>query len=141
MSKRETVLLALLSRLTTAGLVVERNLAVPLDIPAGGFLVLHDGTPGQPETTLSPLTYHYRHRAQLDLAVTAATGTATDAAFDVLASAVGAALAADRTLGGTCDWVEAEAPDTEQIAPDGAAPVKGAVIGIVLHYSTSDPLG
>ena len=50
-------------------------------------------------------------------------------------------LAADRTLGGLCDWVEAEAPRPVDLAVDGAATLKAAVIPIVLHYAMSDPLG
>ena len=30
--------------------------------------------------------------------------------FDTLTASIGAAIAGDRTLGGLCDWVEAEAP-------------------------------
>jgi hypothetical protein len=52
----------------------------------------------------------------------------------------GAALAADRTLGGLCDWVEAEAPRPVDLPIDGAASLKAAVIPVVLHYSTADPL-
>ena len=49
-------------------------------------------------------------------------------------------LSADRTLGGLCDWVEAEAPRPVDLAVDGAAALKAAVIPVVLHYATSDPL-
>jgi hypothetical protein len=59
----------------------------------------------------------------------------------VLAAGVGAALPADRTLGGLCDWVEAEAPRPVDLAIDGAAVMKAAVITIVLHYASADPLG
>ena len=62
-------------------------------------------------------------------------------AFDALAAGVGIALAADRTLGGLCDWVEAEAPRPVDLAVDGAATLKAAVIPIVLHYASADPLG
>ena len=50
-------------------------------------------------------------------------------------------LAADRTLGGLCDWVEAEAPRPVDLAIDGAAGLKAAVIPIVLQYASTDPLG
>ncbi len=52
-----------------------------------------------------------------------------------------AALAADRTLGSLCDWVEAEAPQPVDLPVEGAASLKAAVIQVVLHYSTADPLG
>jgi hypothetical protein len=57
-----------------------------------------------------------------------------------LAADVGTSLAADRTLAGLCDWAEAEAPRPIDLAIDGAAALKAAVIPIVLHYSTSDSL-
>jgi hypothetical protein len=88
--------------------------------------------------TLSPLRYHYHHRAEVEAVVQAGTGR--DTAFDSLAAGVGNALAAERTLGGLCEWVEAEAPRPVDLAIDGAATLKAAVIPIVLHYSTGDPL-
>jgi len=63
-----------------------------------------------------------------------------DAAFDTLTASIGTALAADRTLGGLCDWVEAEAPRPVDLPVEGAASLKAAVIPVVLHYSTADPL-
>ena len=58
-----------------------------------------------------------------------------------MAAGVGTALSADRTLGGLCDWVEAEAPRRSTSPIDGAAALKAAVIPIVLHYASADPLG
>jgi hypothetical protein len=58
----------------------------------------------------------------------------------MLAVGVGVTLAVDRTLGGLCDWVEAEAPHPVDLAVDGAATLKAAVITIVLHYASADPL-
>ena len=62
-------------------------------------------------------------------------------ASDTLCASIGTALAADRTLGGLCDWVEAEAPRPVDLPVEGAASLKAAVIPVVLHYSTADPLG
>ena len=140
-SKREQVLKALLVALGAAmpaGVALLRNVVLPERVPAAGLLILRDGDPGEAAVTLSPLCYHYRHRAEIDAVVQSATDR--DAAFEVLAAGVGAALAADRTLGGHSDWVEAEAPHPVDLAIDGAATLKAAVITIVLHYSTSDPL-
>jgi len=61
--------------------------------------------------------------------------------FDSLCASVGAALAEDRTLGGLCDWVEAEAPQPVDLPVDGGTSLKAALITIVLQYSTQDPLG
>jgi hypothetical protein len=140
-SKREQVLGALFAALGAAipaGGSLLRNAALPERVPAAGLLILRDGDPGEPAVTLSPLRYHYQHRAEVEAIVQSAR---RDAMFDVLAASVGVALAGDRTLGGLCDWVEAEAPRPVDLAIDGAAALKAAVITIVLHYSTSGPLG
>jgi hypothetical protein len=108
-------------------------------VPATGLLILRDGEPGEPAATISPLRYHYQHRAEIEAVVQAGTGR--DAAFDSLTAGVGIVLAADRTLGGLCDWVEAEAPRPVDLAVEGAASFKAAVIPIVLHYASADPLG
>jgi hypothetical protein len=142
-SPRETILQALQAALEArmpSGAVLERNIALPARIPAGGAAILRDGEPGEPEVTLSPVLYHYAHRAEVDLLVEDLP-QARDATFDALARALGAAVANDRTLGGLCDWVEAEAPRPVDLPVEGAVSLKAAVIPVVLHYSTADPLG
>ena len=99
---------------------------MPERIPATGLIILRDGQPGEPEVTLSPLCYHYQHRAELEVVVQAGTGRAS--AFDDLIAAIGAALEADRTLGGLCDWVEPEAPASIDLPVEGAAALKAAVL-------------
>lgn len=138
MSLRETILAALHARLLTVPAVPLRGEVLPERIPTDGLLILRDGEPGEPDVTLSPLTYHYQHRAEIEAVV---QGADRDAAFDMLAASIGAALAADRTLGGLCDWVEAEAPQPVDLPVEGAASLRAAVIPVVLHYSTADPLG
>lgn len=137
-SKRETILAALLARLQTLAAPVLRGDVLPERIPSTGLLILRDGKPGDPEVTLSPVTYFYEHRAELEVVIQAGTGR--DALFDALIASIGTALALDRTLGGLCDWVEAEAPEPVDLPIEGAAALKAAVITIVLHYATTDPL-
>ena len=56
MSKREDVLTALFAALAgVGGATVARNLALPTRIPAAGLVIMRDGTPGEPEVSLSPL--------------------------------------------------------------------------------------
>ena len=135
---RETILSALHAQLQTLAAPVLRGDVLPERIPATGLIILRDGKPGEPEVTLSPLSYFYEHRAELEVVIQAGTGR--DALFDALAADIGAALALDRTLGGLCDWVEAEAPEPVDLPIEGAAALKAAVIIVVLHYSTADPL-
>lgn len=139
MTQRETILSALADLLRTIPNVpVLRGEVLPERIPPAGLMILRDGEPGEPEVTLSPLTYHYRHRAEIEAVV---QGADRDATFDALCASIGAVIAADRTLGGLCDWVEAEAPQPVDLPVEGTASLKAAVIPVILHYSTTDPLG
>lgn len=136
---RETVLAALNARLLPLAALILRDEVLPERIPVAGLIILRDGQPGEPEVTLSPLRYHYQHRAELEVVVQA--GSDRPAAFDTLIAGIGIALEADPTLGGLCDWVEAEAPVPVDLPVEGAAAIKAAVIIVVLHYTTASPLG
>lgn len=136
-SPRETLLATLHSTLSTLPATVLRGEVLPERIPTAGFLVLRDGEPGAPEVTISPLTYHYEHQVEIEVVI---QGADREARFDALCLGLGTLIAADRTLGGLCDWIEAEAPKPVDLAFEGAASLKAAVLTITLHYTTSDPL-
>lgn len=134
---RETILTTLHARLSTLPATALRGDVLPERVPPDGLLILRDGEPGEPEVTLSPVAYHYQHRAEIEAVV---QGTDRDTAFDILCASIGTAIAADRTLSGLCDWIEAEAPRSVDLPVEGAASLKAAVIPVVLHYTTADPL-
>ena len=136
---RETVLAALHVRLQSLAALTLRDEVLPERIPSAGLIILRDGQPGEPDVTLSPLRYHYQHRAELEVVVQAGTGRTSG--FDTLIAAIGTALETDRTLGGLCDWVEPEAPASVDLPIEGAAALKAAVITVVLYYTTTGPLG
>ena len=139
MSKREDVLAALFVQLAgVGGATVARNTSLPTRVPAAGLVILRDGAPGEPEISLSPLTYHYDHEAVVEVIVQGEA--AQDAQFDAICVAIGARLAANRTLGGLCDWLEAAAPDPTEIITEGGEPMKGAAVSITLSYSTTNPI-
>ncbi len=98
-SARESILAALHARLSTLPATALRGEVLPERVPAEGFLILRDGEPGDPEAMLSPPACHYQHRAEIEAVV---QGGDRDAAFDTRTASVGAAFAADRTLGGLC---------------------------------------
>ncbi|MBK5945659.1 acyl-CoA transferase [Rhodobacter veldkampii DSM 11550] len=135
---RETILAALHARLQPLAALTLRDEVLPERIPAAGMIILRDGQPGEPEVTLSPLRYHYQHRAELEVVVQAGTGRASP--FDTLIASIGAAIESDRTLGGLCDWVEPESSASVDLPIEGAAALKAAVITVVLHYTTTGPL-
>jgi len=137
MTVRETILTALHARLSALPATTLRGEVLPERIPAEGLLILRDGEPGPPEVTLSPLTYHYQHRAEVEAIV---QGVDRDLAFDILCESIAAVISADQILGGLCDWVEAEAPQPVDLPVEGAASLKAALIPVVLHYSSADPL-
>ena len=139
MSTREAILAALFTSLQTIiGPKVLRNDVLPQRIPAGGILILRDGDPGEPEVTLSPLTYHYEHRAEIEVLVQQKTNQ--DAAFDTLTVAIGTKIESNRTLGGLCDWCEGLAPAPVELRLEGGEPMKAAVVPVMLVYSTTHPL-
>ena len=78
---RETILTALHTRLSALPATAQRGDVLPERVPIEGLLILRDGEPGEPEVTLSPLAYHYQHRAEIEAVV---QGSDRDAAFDTL---------------------------------------------------------
>ena len=140
-TRREQVLSSLFTLLQGigGGTIVLRNEVLPERIPAAGLLILRDGTPGEAEVTLSPLRYHWQHRAEVEVFVRGSSGL--ELAFDALAERIGHAIAADRTLGGLCDWIETDAPEPADLAVEGAPTIRAAVLILTLHYTSNDPLG
>ena len=142
MTDRETILQALFARLKTiTGVTVLRNEALPEKIPDGGLIILRDGDPGEPETLLSPVSYYWQHRALIEAVVQKGDQAARDLVLDGLYRKIALAIAGDRTLGGLCDRVTPQAPDSSVLAVDGAPQIKGAIIPVELIYVTADPLG
>ena len=140
-SVREAALVALLAVLRLVpGVTVQRETVVPETVPPGGLLIVRDGVPGDPETTLSPLTYHYEHAAKLEVMVQGAGAGPRAIRLDALLVALGHVLAADRTLGGAVEWLDWAAPETEDLAIPAGAALKGATVTVVLFYSTRNPL-
>jgi hypothetical protein len=106
---RETILAALHARLQPLAALTLRDEVLPERIPAAGLIILRDGKPGDPEVTLSPLTYFYEHRAELEVVIQAGTGSVS--LFDALTSDIGAARDAERAVDGVtglivANWVD-----------------------------------
>ena len=140
-SRREEVIQAVLALVTAAlpGATVKRNDELPMRVPAGGLAIVRDGDPGEPEVLMSPLTYLWDHAIQLELAAPAGAGR--EAALDDMLTALGAAIEADRTLGGLCDWLEPTAPDTNDATTENSQPVRWALLDLTATYATTSPLG
>ncbi len=140
-SKREQVLAALSDRLRgIAGVAVKRNEALPVTVPAGGLVILRDGDPGEPDVTLNPRTEFYSHRTEIEVFVTRPVDGGGEGMLDALLSQIGAALAADRSLGGLAENLFCSAPETSVLAIEGAAPILAARLTITIEYLAGDPL-
>lgn len=117
---------------------VTRNSMLPEYIPAGGFVNILDGDPGEPDYMLGGSgEVDYAHRAEIDLAVEDADPAARDAAFAELVAGVGAAMREDRTLGGVIHGYLAGQPRPTGQEVEGAGDLKMATISPELHYAGS----
>lgn len=143
MTHRNDVLSALAACLVDAlpASRVSRNSVLPDRIPAAGaIVVVRDGEPGEPDVVMSPLSYAWSHRALVEVVVSGAADDGGQAALENVLADMGAALAADRTLGGACDWVQPGGPVIEPVIVEGAQPLLGATVTVVLTYTTADTL-
>lgn len=119
---------------------LEADDAKPQSIPPGGLIVVRSGDPGEPDVDLSPLTYNFTHVIPLEVAAYEAGGLTSEEVLDAMMRPIGAAIAADRSLGGLCDWIEVRAPTTEDFETLGAVAGRWADLQIVAQYATPDPL-
>src|SRR5579885_1680372 len=141
-SRREDVLDAIKTSTDDALRIaqVKRNLDKPERIPPGGLVIIRDGDPGEPEVLLSPLTYVYEHRVPIELAAFASASLTREQAIDQMLSAIGTAAMANRTLGGLCDFIETEAPTSDDLETAGAMSGRWADAAIIASYATANPL-
>ena len=140
MPTRHEVALATLFALLEgiSGMKVLRNAELPQTVPAEGLIILRDGVIGAPEdVTLSPVSYAWRHRAELEVFVRGDDPASRSARLDELIGAVEQAIEADRTLGGVVDHCEAGAPEeVEDLAQEGACSFRAAILPVILHYTS-----
>ena len=142
MSQRENAIgavFALLGQLTL-GTTVKRNAALPERIADHAMAILRDGEMGEPEVSLSPLTYHWQHQVAIELFVADPDANARDARMDGLLVELASLIEADRSLGGVIEYAEIGPPKFDELAPDGTSGIKACLLPVVLHYSSSGPL-
>jgi len=145
MSQRENAigaLFVLLGQLSlgTSGATVKRNAALPERIADHAMAILRDGEMGEPEVSLSPLTYHWQHQVAIELFVADADAAARDARMDGLLVELATLIDMDRTLGGQVEYTEIGPPKFDELAPDGTSGIKACLLPVVLYYSSSGPL-
>ena len=137
-SKTEQILEAIRGGLETVpGAKVERNTVVPEKIPVGGLIVLRDGDPGEPDTSLGGFgSAYYSHAIEVEVYVEGG-----DAAFDGLLGQIGAVFDADPTLGGLAFGMTYGRPDVDVEAVAGAPAIKAGTITVTVEYETESRLG
>ena len=142
MSQRENAIGAVFAVLGQLSLVtmVKRNAALPERIADHAMAILRDGEMGEPEVSLSPLTYHWQHQVAIELFVADPDANARDARMDGLLTELAVLIEADRSLGGVIEYAEIGPPKFDELAPDGSSGIKACLLPVVLHYSSSGPL-
>ena len=142
MSQRENAigaLFAVLGRLSL-GTTVKRNAALPERIADHAMAILRDGEMGEPEVSLSPLTYHWQHQVAIELFVADPDASTRDARMDGLLTELASLIEADRTLAGVVEYAEIGQPKFDELAPEGTSGIKACLLPVVLHYSSAGPL-
>ena len=142
MSQRENAIGALFAVLgqLSLGTTVKRNAALPERIAEHAMAILRDGEMGEPEVSLSPLTYHWQHQVAIELFVADPDAAARDSRMDGVLTELATLIEADRTLGGAVEYAEIGQPKFDELAPDGTSGIKACLLPVVLHYSSAGPL-
>jgi hypothetical protein len=142
MSQREQAIGALFTVLgqLSLGTAVKRNATLPERIADHAMAILRDGEVGEPEVSLSPLTYHWQHQVAIELFVAEPDASARDARMDGLLMELATLIEADRTLAGVVEYAEIGLPKFDELAPEGTSGIKACLLPVVLHYSSAGPL-
>lgn len=120
---------------------IDNDDAAPSRIAPGGRVVVRSGDPGEAEVTLGVLSYSYVHRIPVELDASATPVLSREEAIDALAEAIGAAVAADRQLGGLVEWLDLEPLSTDDlVSASGGAAARSGDLAIVAEYTVSNPL-
>ena len=141
-SQRESAIGALFAVLgqMSLGTTVKRNAALPERIAEHAMAILRDGEMGEPEVSLSPLTYHWQHQVTIELFVADPEASVRDVRMDDLLIELASLIEADRTLAGVIEYAEIGSPKFDELAPDGSSGIKACLLPVLLHYSSAGPL-
>ena len=142
MSQRENAIGALFAVLgqLSLGTTVKRNAALPERIADHAMAILRDGEMGEPEVSLSPLTYHWQHQVAIELFVADPDASTRDSRMDSLLTDLATLIEADRTLAGVVEYAEIGQPKFDELAPEGTSGIKACLLPVILHYSSSGSL-
>ncbi len=144
MSKRHDVdraVLALVTRALLGNSVIglEDGADRPRRTEDNDMAVVRDGELEEPDVDLSPPTWHWVHRVPIELRAYK-QAIPLRQVLDGMAAKVGAAVAADRFLGGLVSFLDVSGLDVEPLSSFGARSELGATFDVIATYSTNSPL-
>lgn len=107
------------------------------DIPPGGRLNIFIGDPGAPDDMLGGFdAAYYSQVFEVDIIVASAAATTRMTRYGALSAALGAALAADKTLGGLVAGMVFGQPGTANERVLGGEDMKSATLEITVDYQS-----
>ena len=144
MSKREDAIAALVTILKTGltGVDVKRDEPMPnnIDKVKRSLVSVFEGDPGEPEELLSPPSFIYNHRTEIEVYVRDGKAETRHSKMDALLSQIGTVLESSPTLGGAVDILTIGSPEFNDMSEAGMETVKAAVVPVYLEYVTTNPL-
>ena len=102
-------------------------------------VTLRDGQLEEEGVDLCPPTWHWVHRVPVELRAYKQM-TPLRVVIDRIAGKIGAAIAADRFLGGLVGYLDVSGLDVEPLSSFGSRTELGATFDIVATYSSDKPL-
>jgi hypothetical protein len=91
----------------------------------------------QETAILSPLAFAIEHRGEVEVTAGGATPAARSALLDALLVDIGAAITADRTLGGAVEWAQPGSPEFQDVEFEGAAAARAALVPVTLWFTVA----
>jgi hypothetical protein len=143
MARREDLVLdALTGRIAAALPAFDVGRSDDLDAELGPLeAVIRRGDPGEPEVSLSPVSYTYAHAVRLEIAVSGKTKAERETAMSAALTAVDTAIGADRSLGGLVEWLEPGSDITlDSVRQAGAPEILLGEVDLIAVYSIPSPL-
>lgn len=142
-TRRESALAALAGTIAAAlpSATVLRNAVDTVEAPAGGLVILRDGTLGEPDVTLGVRHYSWQAEASLELYAVDPDEAVRRAALDALIAGAVTAIEGNRQLGGLVDWAEGYPTEISHEHTDSAPAVARGVVAVTLHYQTTTAQG
>jgi hypothetical protein len=116
---------------------VLRGETVPQRLPAGGLVVIRDGETVQETAILSPLAFAIEHWAEVEVTAGDATPAALAALLDARLADIGAAIIADRTVGGAVEWAQPGSPEFQDVEFEGAGAARAALVPVTLWFTVA----